>query len=57
MISRASDKRRKIEAEKRRAQAGPCPAQDTPVVIEDEPEPEDVFKKDISADDVFRDFD
>lgn len=57
VISRASDKRRKIEAEKAARAEGPglAPAQDTPVVIEHEPE--DVFKKDISADDVFRDFD
>lgn len=57
VIAKAADKRRKIEAEKAARAEGPglAPAQDTPAVVESEPEEE--LKKNISADDVFRDFD
>jgi hypothetical protein len=55
VIAKAADKRRKMDAEKAARSEGPglAPAQDTPAF---EPEPEDTYKKNISADDVFRDF-
>jgi uncharacterized protein len=57
VIAKAADKRRKMDAEKAARAEGPGlqPAQDTPA--EFVPEPADVYKKPISADDVFRDFD
>lgn len=56
VIAKAADKRRKMDAEKAARSEGPglAPAQDTPEAYE--PEPENVYKKNISADDVFRDF-
>jgi len=58
VIAKAADKRRKMDAEKAARAEGPglAPAQDTPAA-EPEPEPENAYKKPISADDVFRDFD
>ncbi|MFN3911415.1 DUF1013 domain-containing protein [Hyphomonas sp.] len=58
VIAKAADKRRKMDAEKAARSEGPglAPAQDTPA-FEPEPEPENAYKKNISADDVFRDFD
>lgn len=57
VIAKAADKRRKMDAEKAARSEGPglAPAQDTPT-FEPEAEPEDSYKKSISADDVFRDF-
>ena len=57
VIAKAADKRRKMDAEKAARSEGPglAPAQDTPA-FEPEPEPENAYKKSISADDVFRDF-
>lgn len=57
VISKASDRRRKMEAEKIARGEGPglVPTRDTAEGYEQDEE--DVHKKDISADDVFRDFD
>lgn len=57
VIAKAADKRRKMEAEKAARAEGPglAPTQDTPVAEAEADE--DAYKKDISADDVFRDFD
>ena len=59
VIAKAADKRRKMEAEKAARMEGPglAPAQDDPEAY-DTPaaEEEDPHKKDVSADDVFRDF-
>lgn len=56
VIAKAADKRRKMEAEKAANMEGPglAPAQDTPEAY-DAPA-EESEKKDISADDIFRDF-
>lgn len=57
VIAKAADKRRKMEAEKAASMEGPglAPAQDSPEAY-DAPAEEEGEKKDISADDVFRDF-
>ncbi|MFN3609965.1 MAG: DUF1013 domain-containing protein [Hyphomonas sp.] len=57
VISKASDRRRKMDAERAARGEGPglAPAKDTADAYE--VEEEDVRKKDISAADVFRDFD
>ena len=60
VIAKAADKRRKMEAEKAASMEGPglAPAQDTPEGY-DAPaasDEEDAARKDVSADDVFRDF-
>ena len=57
VIAKAADKRRKMEAEKAARMEGPglTPAQDDPGAY-DAPAEEEAEKKDISADDVFRDF-
>ncbi|MBY9065946.1 DUF1013 domain-containing protein [Hyphomonas sp. WL0036] len=57
VIAKASDRRRKMEAEKIARGEGPglVPTRDNAGDYEEEAE--DTFKKDISADDVFRDFD
>ncbi|MCA8902285.1 MAG: DUF1013 domain-containing protein [Hyphomonas sp.] len=60
VIAKAADKRRKMEAEKAARMEGPglAPAQDDPHAY-DAPateEEDDAHKKDVSADDVFRDF-
>ena len=58
VIAKAADRRRKMEAEKAARMEGPglSPAQDD-IDAYDAFEEEDAHKKDISADDVFRDFD
>ncbi len=58
IITKAADRRRKMDAEKAARSEGPGlqPAHDEPAAY-DEPEPENVHRKPISADDVFRDFD
>ena len=57
VIAKSAEKRRKMEAEKALRSEGPglAPAQDD-LAAYDAPEEEDASKKDISADDVFRDF-
>jgi uncharacterized protein len=56
VIAKAADKRRKMDAEKAARAEGPglAPAQDTPAPFV--PEPAEAYKKPISADEVFRDF-
>jgi hypothetical protein len=58
VIAKAADKRRRMEAEKALRSEGPglTPAHDDPDAYDTHEEEEDVHKKDISADDVFRDF-
>lgn len=57
VIAKAADRRRKMDAEKAARSEGPglAPASDEPVVQDEEPE--EAPRKDISAEDVFRDFD
>jgi hypothetical protein len=57
VIAKASDRRRKMDAERAARGEGPglTPAKATPEAYE--AEEEDVRKKDVSAADVFRDFD
>jgi len=57
VISKAADRRRKMDADKAARSEGPglSPARDEPV--EETPEPEEAPRRDISAADVFRDFD
>ncbi len=56
VIAKAADKRRRMEAEKaaRTEGRGLQPARDT--LPQPAPEPEAIFRKEISAEDVFRDF-
>ena len=57
VITKASDRRRKMDADKAARSEGPglSPTSDEPVA--EAPEPEEARRKDISAADVFRDFD
>ena len=59
VISKSAEKRRKMEAEKALRSEGPglAPAQDDIHAYDVAEEEEDAHKKDVSADDVFRDFD
>lgn len=58
VISKSADKRRKMDAEKALRAEGPglTPAMDDAAGYDAHEEEEDAHKKDVSADDVFRDF-